>query len=101
VLDQQEIALGAFLDIEGAFNNTCYDTMCDAVVRHGSEYTIVQWIKATLEGRVAVATLNEISLNFAISRGFPQGGVLSPLLWRLVVNDLLARLSGGGVFIQG
>ena len=22
-LDQQEIALGAFLDIEGAFNNTC------------------------------------------------------------------------------
>ena len=40
-LDQQEIALGAFLDIEGAFNNTCYDTMCDALVRHGSEYTIV------------------------------------------------------------
>jgi hypothetical protein len=35
-LDQQEIALGAFLDIEGAFNNTCYDTMCDALVRHGS-----------------------------------------------------------------
>jgi hypothetical protein len=29
-LDQQEIALGAFLDIEGAFNNTCYDTICDA-----------------------------------------------------------------------
>jgi len=47
VLDQQEIVLGAFIDIEGAFNNTCYDTMCDAVVRHGSEYTIVRWIKAT------------------------------------------------------
>jgi len=57
VLDQQEIALGAFLDIEGAFNNTCYDTMCDALVRRGSEYNIVRWIKATLEGRVAVATL--------------------------------------------
>ena len=28
-LDQQEIALGAFLDIERAFNNTCYDNMCD------------------------------------------------------------------------
>jgi hypothetical protein len=39
-LDQQEIALGAFLDIEGAFNNTCYDTMCDALVRHGSEHTM-------------------------------------------------------------
>jgi hypothetical protein len=29
-LDQQESALGVFLDIEGAFNNTCYDTMCDS-----------------------------------------------------------------------
>jgi hypothetical protein len=29
-LDQQETALGVFLDIEEAFNNTCCDTMCDA-----------------------------------------------------------------------
>jgi len=75
--------------------------MCAALVRHGSEYTIVRWIKATLEGRVAVATLNEIFVRFAISRGCPQGGVLSPLLWCLVVNNLITRLSGGGVFIQG
>jgi len=40
-LDQQEITLGAFLDIEGAFNGTSYDTMCDAVVRHGSADTIM------------------------------------------------------------
>jgi hypothetical protein len=100
-LDQQEIALGAFLDIEGAFHSTSYDTMCDVLDRHGSEYTIVRWIKATLEGRVAVATLNEITLRFAISRGCPQGGVLSPLLWCLVVDNLITRLSGGGVFIQG
>jgi hypothetical protein len=100
-LDQQEIALGAFLDIERAFNNTCYETMCDVLVRHGSEYTIVRWIRTTLEGRVAVVTLNDISLRFAISRGCPQGGVLSPLLWCLVVNDLIARLSGSGVSIQG
>jgi hypothetical protein len=100
-VDQQEIALGAFLDIEGAFNNTCYDTMCDALVRHGSKHTIVRWIRATLESRVAVATLNENSMRVAISRGCPQGGVLSPLLWCLVVNDLITRLSGGGVFIQG
>jgi hypothetical protein len=35
VHDQQETALGDFLDIEGAFNNTCYVTMCDALARHG------------------------------------------------------------------
>jgi hypothetical protein len=99
--DQQEITLGTFLDIEGAFNNTCYDTMCGALVRHGSEYTIVRWIRATLEGRVAFVTLNGTSVGLTISRGCPQGGVLSPILWCLVVNDLLTTLSGGGVFIQG
>jgi hypothetical protein len=98
-LDQQEIALGAFLDNEGAFNNTCYETMCDALVRHGCEHTIVRWIRATLEGPVVVATLNEISMRVAVPRGRPKGGMLSPL-WCLVANDLLTRLGGGGVFTQ-
>ena len=75
--------------------------MCDALVRRGSEYTIVRWIRAILEGRVAVMTLNDISLRFAIYRGCPQEGVPSPLLWCLVVNDLNTRLSGSGVFIRG
>jgi len=75
--------------------------MCDALVRHGSEYTIVQWIRATLEGRVVVVTLNRTSVRLAISRGCPQRGVLSPPLWCLVVNDLLTRLNGGGIFVQG
>jgi len=35
-LDQQEIASRAFLDIEGVFNNTCYNIICDAPVRPGS-----------------------------------------------------------------
>jgi len=97
-LDHQETALGAFLDIEASFNNICYDTMCDALLRHGSDYTIVRWIRATLEGCVAVATLNGFSVGFAISRGCSQGSVLSPVLRCLVVDDLLARLSGGGGF---
>jgi hypothetical protein len=70
-----------------------YDTMCDALVRHGSEHTIVRWIKATLEGRSTVAALNETSMRVAITRGCPQGGVYSPFLWCLVVNYLITRLS--------
>jgi len=40
-LDQQEIALGVFPDIEGAFDNTSYDSMCLALSRHGADPTIV------------------------------------------------------------
>ena len=95
VLDQQEIALRIFLDTEGAFNNTCYDTMCDALVRHGSDYSIVQWISATLEGCVPVAP------QWIFHEACDIQGLPAPLLWCLVVDDLLARLSGNGVFIQG
>jgi hypothetical protein len=40
VLDQRETALEVFLDIEGAFNNTSYDSICAALVRHGVSPTI-------------------------------------------------------------
>jgi len=83
------------LDIEGAFNNTCYDSMCDALVKHGCDNTIVRWIRATLEGRVVVAILNISSTR--VTRWCQQGGVLSPLLWSLVVDDLI---SGDGIYIQ-
>jgi len=100
-LDQQEVALGVFLDIERAFNKTFYDSMCMALARHGVDHTIVRWVKATLEGRRAMATLGSLSRSVAVSRGCPQGGVLSSLLWCLLVDELLTRLNGEGVYAQG
>ena len=75
--------------------------MCAALVRHRVDYTIVRWVKATLEGQQAIAMLGSLSRSVAVPRGCPQGGVLSPLLWCLVADELLARLSGGGLYAQG
>jgi hypothetical protein len=80
VLDQQETALGVFLDKEGAFNNTSYDSMCSALAKHVVDYTILWWIRANLEGRLATATLGGSTRRIKVSRGCPQGGVLSLLL---------------------
>jgi hypothetical protein len=70
-LDQREIALGVFLDIEGAFNSTSYDFMCAALARHGVNHTIIRWIRATLVGRQATAILRETSVSIAVSKGCP------------------------------
>jgi len=51
------MALDVYLDIEEVFNNTSYDSMCGALITHGIDYTIVWWIRATLDGRPAVAAL--------------------------------------------
>jgi hypothetical protein len=70
-LDQQEVASGVFLDIEGAFNNTSYDSMCVALARHGVDHTIVRWVKAILEGWRATTMLGSLSRSVAVSRGCP------------------------------
>jgi len=67
--------------------------MCAALARHGVDHTIVRWNRTTLEGRLATATLGGFSTCIAVSRGCPQVGVLSPLLWCPVVNELLASLN--------
>ena len=67
--------MGVFLDTKGVFNNTCYDTMCDVLVRYGDDYAIVRWIRSTLEGRVVAVTLNDSSVRVAVFRGLPLGGV--------------------------
>jgi hypothetical protein len=79
--------------------------MCTAVVKHGAgvgvDYTIVQWIRATLEGQLATVNLGGSSRSIEVSRGCPHRGVLPPLLCCLVVDGLIARLNGGGVYTQG
>lgn len=39
-IEKKQIALGAFLDIEGAFNNTTHDSIIAAAGQHGVEPTI-------------------------------------------------------------
>jgi hypothetical protein len=73
--DQQETALGFFLHKERACNNKCYDTVCDALVRYESDYTILRWITSTLGGSIAVAKLNAFSMRLAKSRVCPQVAV--------------------------
>ena len=46
-------------------------------------------------------TLIGFSTSIAVSRGCPQWGVSSHFLWCLVGGALKARLSGGGIHIQG
>ena len=68
-LDQQVIALGVFLDTEGAFDNTSYDSMCSALTRHGVDQTIIRWTRATLEGRLATAAFGGVSRSVTVSKG--------------------------------
>lgn len=58
-LDQHQSALSVFLDTKESFNFTSLDVIKTALVTYGVSSTIVQWIRATLEGHLATAAISD------------------------------------------
>jgi hypothetical protein len=85
-LEHREIALGAFLDIERAFDNTSLNTIITASRKRGLEETCCRWIGSMLECRLVLTSLMGSSMTAKVVGGCPKGGVLSHLLWNLVVD---------------
>ena len=89
------------MDIDGAFDNTSYEAIEKAVRARGLDPSTVAWIKCLLKSCGISAKLGETTATIGATRGCPQGGVLSPLLLSLVVEDLLKALSDSGYDVQG
>ena len=66
--------------------------MENALVRFNINPVIHRWISMMLRQRTVESTLRVAIATKRITRGCPQGGVLSQLLWNLVVDELLERL---------
>jgi len=56
-------------------------------------------IHTMLTSRVVYSTMRSAHSTRNVSRGTPQGGVLSPLLWVLVVNKLVSLLEEAGTIM--
>ena len=92
----KEFTLVAFLDIEGAFNNILPDAVTRALRNRGLDAPTVGFISHMLSSREIVAEIPGHSLRRYVVRGTPQGGVLSPLVWNLVLDELLRKLKKTG-----
>ncbi|GJQ85546.1 hypothetical protein Trydic_g10845 [Trypoxylus dichotomus] len=86
--EDRSIALATFLDIEGAFDRA-------------SEPTLTTWITSMLNNRTAYVSMNLCNIRATVVAVCPQRGVLSPLLWCLLVDDLLSDLRRAGFYAQG
>ena len=100
-LERKRSVLSVFLDIEGAFDNTSLDAISRALDSFKVEDSIRRWIRNMLRTRAVMASWEGTTIRARADRGCPQGGVLSPLLWTLVVDELLRGLGEEGVIVQG
>ena len=95
-LNHREIALGAFLGIEGAFDTTSFSAIITAARARRLEETCCRWIRSMLESRLVHTSIMGSSLTAKVVGGCPQGGVLSPLLWNLDFDRLLTNTNDLG-----
>lgn len=96
----KEVAMVAFLDISGAFNNVSFTAIIRALQEKGLHSSLIRWIQNMLSSRLILTCRGEANMAVLVDRGCPQGGVLSPLLWSLVVDGLLRELEERGIAAQ-
>lgn len=67
----------------------------------GIDETTLVWVESMLTTRTVRMTLFDCTLDVRVTRGCPQGGVLSPLLWSIVVDCLINELNSADLYTQG
>ena len=97
---KQRTALGIFLDIVGAFDNITHSGIADALPELKGLPFLVYWIKKFLRHRTVQAELNGEKIKREVVQGNPQGGILSPFLWKWILNSLLVDLRKRGFHVQ-
>jgi retron-type reverse transcriptase len=85
--------------LHSAFDNTGFESIRAAAVSRHIDPESVEWIIGMLECRIVTAGLGEKQVTVKTRKGCPQGGVLSPLLWSLVIDELLNDLDRQGYVV--
>ncbi len=100
-LIQGKVALGVFLDIQGAFDNVKPQSIIKGMEAKGVDKPTITWYYHYLLNRKILVDHEGIKMRRFLTLGTPQGGVLSPLMWNLVFESLLAEFDEGFVKICG
>ena len=66
------------------------------MIRQGVPIAVVDWTCLMLGNRNITITKGNTTLRGIVKSGCPQGGVPSPLLWSLVMDELLHLLTDQG-----
>ena len=100
-LEKKEYALGVFLDIQGAFDNVSAKAIERGMRKKGLPESLIKWYCHYVGHRRLVVDHNGIKVVRYLTRGTPQGGVLSPVIWNLVFEDFLALFEQRRVTANG
>lgn len=93
-LGKRSRLVGVLLDVKKAFDTVSHSAIDAALGQQGVPLLLRSAVQELYAG--ATTSLANFGLDVAIKRGVKQGDPLSPLLFNLVLDPILVRLSEGG-----
>ena len=85
---KKECSILVCLDIDSAFSMATPHSMVNELKKTGCETIICNWIWALLTNRNITAKWGGYTTTKPVNRGAPQGGILSPVLFNIVMNSV-------------
>ena len=77
------------LDLSAAFDIVSHEILLKKLDKYGFSESAIQFIKSYLTNRVVeVQVENSISKRFRVDYGVPQGSVMGPLLYTIMIADI-------------
>ena len=99
--NKRECALGAFLDVSGAFDKVWKEGLVIKIARWGIGQNLTRLICNFLTARSLVVKIGSMVSNLVLLfAGTPQGSVLSPILFNAYMDDLWQLIPEGVELLQ-